>query len=257
MERNTITALLAIAAGGVGVAAWSATRGRGGSSPAPPPPPRRPYTPAAPQAPSAWIPPSYGPTPVSETQAAAPTPQAAAPAPTGYPSSAKRLNFETAVQKVLLAEGGYVDHPADKGGATNMGITIGTLSSWRGRPATKTDVRNLTVGEAKAIYKARYWDKVRASELPAALAYMTFDTAVLSGPGRAARTLQRAVGAKVDGAIGPDTVDAAQRVDVQRAVHNFYGTRMSFLQALDNWGVFGRGWSARMDRLRASALALL
>ncbi len=55
-----------------------------------------------------------------------------------------RSNFDRALPLVLKHEGGYVDHPRDPGGATNLGVTIGTLSGWLGRKATKAEVRALT-----------------------------------------------------------------------------------------------------------------
>ena len=85
---------------------------------------------------------------------------------------------------VLASEGGYVNHPRDPGKATNMGITIATLRAWRGRPVTNADVRDLSQEEALQIYKAQYWDTVRADQLPLGLDYLTFDYGVNSGPGR-------------------------------------------------------------------------
>ncbi len=78
-----------------------------------------------------------------------------------------RENFERALALVLKHEGGYVDHPADPGGATNRGVTRATLAAWRGRPVSKAEVRALTRLEASAIYRKNYWDAVRADELPA------------------------------------------------------------------------------------------
>ena len=77
--------------------------------------------------------------------------------------------FTTQIQNWILAsEGGYVDHPSDPGGATNMGITHRTLAAWRGKPVTKQDVRNLTRVEALEIYKAQYWRTSGADRMPAA-----------------------------------------------------------------------------------------
>jgi lysozyme family protein len=58
--------------------------------------------------------------------------------------------------RILRHEGGYVNHPLDKGGPTNWGITQATLGEWRGASATEDDVRRLTVEEAKEIYRERY-----------------------------------------------------------------------------------------------------
>jgi len=65
--------------------------------------------------------------------------------------------FDWAVEEILKWEGGYVDHPQDPGGATNMGITRNTLADWRGRPVSKEEVKELSESEAKDIYFKRYW----------------------------------------------------------------------------------------------------
>ena len=110
-----------------------------------------------------------------------------------------RSNVSAALTHVLAQEGGYVDHPADPGGATNKGITIQTLAQWRGHAVTKDDVRNLSIKEAGEMYHARYWQAVHADDLPAGLDLAMFDYAVNSGPARAIKTLQQALGLTPDG----------------------------------------------------------
>ena len=51
------------------------------------------------------------------------------------------MSFESAISEVLLTEGGYVDHPDDRGGPTNYGITQKTLSDFLGHEATKEEVQ--------------------------------------------------------------------------------------------------------------------
>lgn len=92
-------------------------------------------------------------------------------------------NFERALALVLVHEGGYVDHPAYPGGATNLGITIGTLSDWLDRAATKAEVRALTKATVAPIYRKNYWDAVRGDDLPSGVDYCVFDFAVNSGRG--------------------------------------------------------------------------
>jgi lysozyme family protein len=164
-------------------------------------------------------------------------------------------NFDGALQRVLAHEGGYVDHPKDPGGATNLGITLATLARWRGRPVTKAEVAALTRAEAAAIYRAFYWDAVRADALPGGLDYAVFDLAVNSGPDRAARLLQRALGVAQDGRIGPHTL-AAAAADPAAAIRALQRERRAFLERLPTWPVFGRGWSRRLDEVGRDALAL-
>ena len=90
-------------------------------------------------------------------------------------------------------EGGYVDNPQDPGGATNMGITIATLSRWRGRQVSKAEVMALTRDEVWKIMKTYYYDVVRGDDLPLPIAVAAHNAAVLSGPSASGKLLQRAL----------------------------------------------------------------
>lgn len=165
-------------------------------------------------------------------------------------------NFAAALAHVLRQEGGYVDHPADPGGATNLGITQGTLAAWRGRAVNKDEVRALGREEAGAIYRARYWDAVRADTLPAGVDLSVFDCAVNSGPSRATRLLQRALGVAEDGLIGPATQAALDRADPAALIGAFTAARLAFLEQLSTFPVFGRGWRRRLAATEAAARRL-
>lgn len=162
--------------------------------------------------------------------------------------------FARCVAEVLRHEGGYVDHPRDPGGCTNRGITRATLESWRGVPTDCAAVRALTEAEARAIYRARYWDAVRGDELPVGVDLAVFDLAVNSGGGRAARMLQHALGAVADGVIGPQTMAMLAAADPARMVDAICARRLEFLKGLPTWPVFGRGWERRVNDVRAKAL---
>jgi lysozyme family protein len=165
-------------------------------------------------------------------------------------------NFAAALALVLRDEGGYVDDPRDPGGATNMGITLRTLAAWRGTTLPKSEVMNLTVAEAGKIYKARYWDAIRGDDLPVGLDYAVFDYAVNSGPGAAASALQRVLSVPMDGVIGPVTLAAASKSPTT-AILMLCANRLQFLEGLSTWGAFGNGWSARVSRVKAAALAMV
>ena len=110
-------------------------------------------------------------------------------------------SFEKAINFVLKWEGGYNNIPADPGGETNWGI------SKKAHP--HLDIKKLTKDQAKAIYQTDYWDKIRGDELPSyALALTLLDFAVNFGPGRAIQVLQKALGVKVDGVFGDETMKA-------------------------------------------------
>lgn len=125
-------------------------------------------------------------------------------------------DFAKAIPIILAHEGGekFTVTPGDKGGATRWGITLATLRSWRGKPTSTADVRDLTRGEAEKIYRARYWDACRCDEiLDQDVATKLFDVAVNCGTSTASRMAQRAalsVGAvcDVDGIVGPRSIEA-------------------------------------------------
>ncbi|KRB01354.1 hypothetical protein ASD83_07565 [Devosia sp. Root685] len=167
--------------------------------------------------------------------------------------------FERCLTAVLRHEGGYVDHPSDPGGATNMGITRKTLARrrkvtpWTGLP--KAAVEALTRDEAALIYRASYWNTTKAGAMPAGVDLALFDFAVNSGPDRAVRMLQAALGVAADGEVGPVTLAAVQAADARRLINALCDRRLSFLQRLTSFAVFGRGWTRRVAEIRAAALA--
>lgn len=167
-------------------------------------------------------------------------------------------NFDRALALVLKHEGGYVDHPKDPGGATNLGITIGTakanrLDLDRDGDVDKADVKLITSVTAAPVYRAKYWDAVRGDELPSGLDYAVFDFAVNSGVSRAAIFLQELVGVAPDGKIGPLTLKAVAAHDPVHLIRRLCDKRMMFLQRLSTWNTFGKGWSSRVNGVRAEA----
>lgn len=151
----------------------------------------------------------------------------------------------------------FTDHPWDAGGATKHGVTLRTLRAWRGRPTTKADVAQLGLDEAKAIYRARYWRVCRCGDLPPALALAVFDAAVLQGPGSAAKFLQRAVGSKADGIIGPRTLAAVARRDDGDTLDAFASYRGVHFTAVKSFAKTGRGWFRRLANTHRIAAGLL
>jgi Glycosyl hydrolase 108 len=177
----------------------------------------------------------------------------------GEPAQVKRSageRFERCVEMILKHEGGYVDHPQDPGGATNRGITFATLKAWRDQPITKQDVKDLTVEEAKDIYYANYWNALRCDELPDGVDLVVFDFGVNAGVGRAAKTLQRSVGAGDDGVIGPVTIGAVQKFKADDTVRKFSDRRREFYRNLKTFGTFGKGWMARVQEVENAALQM-
>ncbi len=167
-----------------------------------------------------------------------------------------RESFASSLDLIFRHEGGYVDHLLDPGGATNFGITRATLASVRGRPVSKAEVLALTRREAGEVYLQRYWNAVGGDDLPPGVDLVVFDAAVNSGPARAARWLQAALGVPQDGVVGPLTIAAARRMNGPGMVVAYSETRMRFLRRLTAWRTFGRGWTRRVRETEAAALAL-
>lgn len=155
------------------------------------------------------------------------------------------MNFDTAFTRLLGHEGGYSDHAADPGGKTRYGITeaVAQRAGYRG------DMRELPLDLARRIYRAEYWDAVRAEELPPGIRYVVFDAAVNSGVGQSIKWLQRAVGATADGVIGPKTLAAVNQFSAESLRLRVLSQRLRFMAALPNWPSFGRGWANRIAEL--------
>jgi lysozyme family protein len=165
-------------------------------------------------------------------------------------------SYDEALKRVLVHEGGYSDHPSDPGGPTNWGITIHDARAYWRKDATAADVRNMPIDVAKDIYRSKYWDAMRCDDLPAGVDYAVFDYGVNSGIARAAKVLQRFVGANVDGEIGPDTIAATAPADAAELINQICDERLAFLQSLRTWGVFGNGWGRRVREVRAAAVSM-
>ncbi len=171
--------------------------------------------------------------------------------------------FEHCLAHVLRHEGGYVDNPKDPGGATNFGITRRTLARWRNISPwwklPKSQVKSLKQPEVKAIYRSLFWDRCRASLIPAGLDYALFDFAVNSGPSRAIKHLQALLGVARDGIVGPVTLDAIGRFSSRKGtgelIRALSDRRLGFLRRLAGFKTFGRGWTRRVASVRRVALA--
>ena len=165
-----------------------------------------------------------------------------------------KKNFKTALKQVLVHEGGWADHPRDPGGATMKGVTLMTFRRHFGKQQGKTALRNITDAQLDKIYRSGYWNKCHCDELPAGVDYAVFDAAVNSGPGRSARWLQAAVGAKQDGDIGARTLAKIGNQDAILVTNTICDRRLNFLHGLANWSTFGKGWKRRVEGVRATAL---
>jgi lysozyme family protein len=168
-------------------------------------------------------------------------------------------NFETCLKLMLAHEGGYVNHPQDPGGMTNLGVTKRVWEEWVGHEVDEKQMRALTPEVVAPLYKRKYWDAVRADDLVAGVDYCVFDVAVNSGPGRAIKFLQSSVGVTADGGFGPATLAAVKKVeeDPARLIELYCAKRLEFLQSLKTFETFGKGWSRRVAEVKEKALKML
>lgn len=165
-------------------------------------------------------------------------------------------NFESALKAMLHHEGGFVNHPADPGGMTNLGVTKRVWEEWVGHAVDEKTMRALTPEMVGPMYKAKYWDKIKGDDLPSGVDYAVFDAAVNSGPGRAAKWLQGCVGVEQDGGIGPKTLAAVAKHDPAVLVEDYAKRRLSFLMDLPHWGTFGKGWGRRVAEVQNTASSM-
>ena len=117
-------------------------------------------------------------------------------------------------------------------------------------------MQKLTVADVAPIYKQDYWDRVRADDLPSGVDWAVFDWQVNSGA-RSAKALQRNVGAKADGAVGPMTLQAVANHDPEDIIRNMHSSRDTFYRSLKLFDRYGRGWTRRNDETLEAALQML
>ena len=163
-------------------------------------------------------------------------------------------NWDKAFDSVIVHEGGYVDNPADPGGATNLGCTKAVWEQYVGHSVTKDDIKALTKDDVKPLYKRRYWDAIHGDALPSGLDYCIFDCAINSGVGRASKFIQQIVGVPADGAIGNNTIAAISQINPVTLINEFSDKRQAFLEGLDAFSTFGKGWTRRVQEVRSKAL---
>jgi lysozyme family protein len=171
-------------------------------------------------------------------------------------------NFEEFFPTLLNFEGGFVDDPADPGGATNKGITMGTFrmcaGQYLGIEPTLENLKALTDGQAAKIYKPLYWDKVYGDEIDLQdLADIVFDFQVNAGA-NASKLLQRVLNdlgstppLAVDGDIGPATMAVLKAADQKAAYRLYKQGRIDYYRNLvaerPSLGKFLKGWLNRVN----------
>ena len=150
------------------------------------------------------------------------------------------MSFDRAIDIVLDLEGGYVDDPHDPGGRTKFGISQAAYPDM--------DIANLTREQAVTLYRQDYWNKCKCGLMPWPWSLFVFDCAVNQGVGTAIRILQRTLGLKDDGIVGPVTLDAVARASPDRALR-YMVSRLMRYQALSTWDSYAAGWTYRLFKV--------
>ena len=170
------------------------------------------------------------------------------------------MTVDEMIDDILRKEGGYVNHPADRGGPTNFGVTQRVYSRWLGRRASINDVKNMTKHTARAIYFRNYYERPKINMLPKEIQPQVFDMSINHGAGRAVKILQKAIRnagfrIKVDGGIGPKTAglagDALKKLGSVKFNNKIAKVRIDFYHAIvrnrPSQKVFLRGWLNRAN----------
>lgn len=172
-------------------------------------------------------------------------------------------NYKELVPFVLSWEGGVSDHPADKGGLTNKGVTMATWRGYcakKGKPATEKTLRAMTQSEWEEIFKAGYWDKCKADEIgDQSVANMLVDWVYNAGSNAIVRT-QRLLGVTADGIVGQKTLAALNARSPLPLFGAIRAARLAYYEALaranKSQAAFLKGWKRRTEGITYGGLRL-
>jgi lysozyme family protein len=146
-------------------------------------------------------------------------------------------SFTEAFTQLIGNEGGYT---VDSGGATMYGVTeaVARANGYTG------DMHNLTLEQARAIAKAKYWDVYYCDQFEKHVAFQVFDAAYNGG--NPITWLQVAAVTLVDGIMGPNTIAAVNATDPLKIILRFDAQRLKYLADLKTWPTYGKGWVNRI-----------
>ena len=156
--------------------------------------------------------------------------------------------------KLLQVEGSFSNHPEDKGGITNCGITLETFRSFLGQDKTVKDLQSMSYGMWKEIIKAGYWDKVKGDEIEnQSLAEIIADWCVNSGLA-GVRKVQELLGCKPDGIVGPITLSLINAAEAELLHERIWKARQQFfiniVKRNPKQKVFMNGWMNRLNSFK-------
>lgn len=171
------------------------------------------------------------------------------------------LAFQNAFRVVIGEEGGFSSDRADPGnwtgGVVGRGVLAGTKYGISAASFPTLDICHLSLDQARAIYRAKYWAPIAGDALPYPLALIVFDAAVNQGVRPAARMLQWSLPVALDGVVGPRTVAAARAAPLPALLQNVAVARLLRYAADPDEPTFGRGWFTRLLHIYALAQSSL
>ena len=169
--------------------------------------------------------------------------------------------FLTSLRVTEKAEGGWSNDPNDPGGATMVGVT---LRAWRAfmhdESLSPEQLRAMTEDARKVFYRVMYWRPMQCDSLLTGINLMAFDTAVNCGVHASSIILQTAAGmpvGQIDGDVGPKTIAWVKKVKVADLLIQFNKLRLSYFQSLPGFPRYGKGWTARSQRMLAISGVML
>lgn len=169
--------------------------------------------------------------------------------------------FETAFQELIGNEGGYKAEKTDRmdwtGGKIGIGILKGTKFGISAGTYPELDIKNLTLDEARNIYKRDWWDRFKGDAMPYEIGFQVFDSEVNHGRRTGVKFLQKALGFKeddTDGLVGNVTLTAVSKANEDQLLLRYLAVRLRYFTCIPTWNTYGRGWANRVaDNLMKAA----
>jgi lysozyme family protein len=162
------------------------------------------------------------------------------------------MKFENAFTRTVALEGNYQCDRHDRGNWTTGKVGVGKLGGTKygisAMAYPELDIPNLTIQQAKEIYRRDWWEKLNLDRYSGMLSYQIFDASVNHGIRGAVKILQNAVGAIPDGVIGDHTISLTRRFRDEDLVMLYLGARIEYYVTLASFDQYGRGWMNRMAK---------
>lgn len=159
-------------------------------------------------------------------------------------------SFDDVIGRILDHEGGFTLNPADRGNWTGGKIGSGKLKGTKYGISAMTypneDIANLTLAQAKFIYRRDFWDVLKADRFHDGTAFQLLDFAVNSGIPTAIKAFQRAIGVRVDGVFGPQSLAASAMFSEAAQIMLVLAERLEFMVNAGGWLTFSKGWVRRV-----------